>query len=258
MQSQAQNDYASFDAKRFGCPPWNGARGLPWRRFKNDFIIYLGTIEIKDNADEFGLDDEILGRTEGGDAAGAPAAPATAPSRRLKSKRVKRSYNLIMSHITDEALKTTVANEANYDARQAWLVCIREGEEVTTELELENQKAAVRALTIKGSVGIQDNSLSMYAREVREKNSLITIERERLTEHELALQMLNQISVVSPHLAVLADKEMKAHDGQRACVHPAGHPRAGFRSTSPRSSKSSHRYGWDGQWKDGCLCMSTS
>ena len=226
--------------------------------FKNDFIIYLGTIEIKDNADEFGLDDEILGRTEGGDAAGAPAAPATAPSRRLKSKRVKRSYNLIMSHITDEALKTTVANEANYDARQAWLVCIREGEEVTTELELENQKAAVRALTIKGSVGIQDNSLSMYAREVREKNSLITIERERLTEHKLALQMLNQISVVSPHLAVLADKEMKAHDGQRACVHPAGHPRAGFRSTSPRSSKSSHRYGWDGQWKDGCLCMSTS
>ena len=92
MQSQARNDYASFDAKRFGCPPWNGARGLPWRRFKNDFIIYLGTIEIKDNADEFGLDDEILGRTEGGDAAGAPAAPATAPSRRLKSKRVELSW----------------------------------------------------------------------------------------------------------------------------------------------------------------------
>ena len=121
MQMQSRNDYLSFDAKRFGCPPWNGSRGIPFERFRHDFVIYLGSIEIKDAVDEFTLDDELLGKTEGGHAAGAPAAPTAAADRRRKMKRNKRTYNLVLMHITDESMKTTIRTESGEDAATAWL-----------------------------------------------------------------------------------------------------------------------------------------
>ena len=73
-QTQANNDNASYDARRFGCAPWGAARGIAFRRFKRAFIIYLASLEIKDPDDEFSYDDELLGKTEGGTEPHAPPA----------------------------------------------------------------------------------------------------------------------------------------------------------------------------------------
>ena len=55
-QTQANNDNASYDARRFGCAPWGAARGIAFRRFKRAFIIYLASLEIKDPDDAFSYD----------------------------------------------------------------------------------------------------------------------------------------------------------------------------------------------------------
>ena len=37
-QTQANNDNASYDARRFGCAPWGAARGIAFRRFKRGTV----------------------------------------------------------------------------------------------------------------------------------------------------------------------------------------------------------------------------
>ena len=142
-QTQANNDNASYDARRFGCAPWGAARGIAFRRFKRAFIIYLASLEIKDPDDEFSYDDELLGKTEGGTEPHAPpplftatgnaATGGTAPARRRKQKRNKRVLNILLIHITDEALKTTIQTEiephelTHTTAAAAWAICVRDG-----------------------------------------------------------------------------------------------------------------------------------
>ena len=90
-QTQANNDNASYDARRFGCAPWHASRGIAFRRFnlnsfKRAFTIYLASLEIRDPDDEFSYDDELLGRS---------AKPTATPPREAQ----KRTPRLLSSRL---------------------------------------------------------------------------------------------------------------------------------------------------------------
>ena len=100
----------------------------------------------------------------------------------------------------------------------------RECDFPVTELELEDMKRNVRALTIIGTVGYHGHSISFFRRALTDENSKIPDQTDRIQEHELCLIMLHAIGAASPHLAVFTDEELKAGAGSRKHVYPQSHP----------------------------------
>ena len=180
MQQQSNSDSTSHDARKFPlCAPWSGHKGAPFERFFNDMKIALASIELKDAYESYDLQDHVLGLDDGGDNGGPDLAQGAAALKRQKTRQ-RRSFAILHSYVTDESIKKMLRDEAVNNGRAAWQVLIREGRKPTTELELEDLKMNVRTLTIKGSCGYNDFSLSQFHRALSDENGLIISVADRL------------------------------------------------------------------------------
>ena len=66
-----------------------------------------------------------------------------------------------------------LVDEAHNDGETAWQILQRECDFPVTELELEDMKRNVRALTIIGTVGYHGHSISFFRRALTDENSKI-------------------------------------------------------------------------------------
>ena len=74
LYNKSSNNYqqliANYDARKYPiCAPHDGTKGLSFRRFANDFITSIATIDLKDNAEIYDLSETLLGTHEGGQTA---------------------------------------------------------------------------------------------------------------------------------------------------------------------------------------------
>ena len=81
---------------------------------------------------------------------------------RRRTKRLKLAFAHLYQHITDLTLRKMLVDEAHNDGETAWQVVQRECDFPVTELELEDMKRNVRALTIIGTVGYHGHSISFF------------------------------------------------------------------------------------------------
>jgi hypothetical protein len=229
---------ANYDTRRYPlCCPHDGTKGLAFRRFADDFLTALATVDLKDANEIYDCAESMLGIDEGGPetppnaAAPIPMAGGIAAQRR-RTRRLKVAYIHLYKHLTDRSLQQMLADEAHNDGYEAWQIVKRECDEPITDLEIQDLKSNVRNLTILGSVGYQNFSISQFRRALNDENGKIPDQADRVSEHDLCLILLQEIAKSSPSLAATADTELKAAPAARAHVHPAGHPNAGERSLS--------------------------
>ncbi len=228
---------ANYDSRKFPlCAPHDGTKGLAFQRFANDFLIAIAAIDLKDPNETYDLSETLVGIDEGGSVAppgqAAPIPMGTSQTAaRRRTKRLKLAFAHLYQHITDLTLRKMLVDEAHNDGETAWQIVQRECDFPVTELELEDMKRNVRALTIIGTVGYHGHSISFFRRALTDENSKIPDQTDRIQEHELCLIMLHAIGAASPHLAVFTDEELKAGAGSRKHVYPQSHPtNAGERS----------------------------
>ena len=228
----------NYDTRRYPlCCPHDGTKGLAFRRFADDFLTALATIDLKDPNEVYDCAEAMLGIDEGGPntppgGAGPIPLPGGAVAQRRRVKRLKIGYVHLYKHLTDRSLQQMIADEANNDGYEAWEIVKRECDEPITDLELQDMKTNVRNLTILGSVGYHNFSISQFRRALNDENSKIPDQNDRVSEHDLCLILLQEIAKSSSSLAATADVELKAAATARVHVFPAGHARAGERSLS--------------------------
>ena len=161
---------ANYDSRKFPlCAPHDGTKGLAFQRFANDFLIAIAAIDLKDPNETYDLSETLVGIDEGGSVAppgqAAPIPMGTSQTAaRRRTKRLKLAFAHLYQHITDLTLRKMLVDEAHNDGETAWQVVQRECDFPVTELELEDMKRNVRALTIIGTVGYHGHSISFFRR----------------------------------------------------------------------------------------------
>ena len=222
---------ANYDSRKYPlCAPHDGSRGLAFFTFADAFLTAIATIDLRDSNETYDLYETLVGVDDSGEAAPAAPLPTSGVAVRRRAKRLKWAFSHLYKHITDDALRRMITNEAHNDGRAAWRIIQRECDQPITELELEEMRQNVRGMTIAHSVGYTEYSVSRFRRALVDENSKIPVPADRITENDLCVIVLNAISKASPHLAPVTDTELKAAPAARQFVYPPTHPYAGLRS----------------------------
>ena len=233
--SKHNQNQANYDARKYPlCAPFDGTIGITFRLFADSFLTSLAVIDLKDPNEVNDLSEHLIGTDEGGDVAppgaAAPLPIVGAPATRRRTKRAKFSFTYIYNHVTCPSLRKMLIDEAYNNGRLAWQLLVRECDEPTTDLELEDLKRNVRELTIISTVGCNEHSISKFRRVLSDENGKIPDLVQRIDENELCLILLRCISTAAVHLAADSDTELKASAGSRKFVYPPGSANAGERS----------------------------
>lgn len=227
---------ANYDSRKYPlCAPHDGSRGLSFFTFADSFLTAIATVDLRDINEPYDLSDTLIGVDDSGEVAPPGAAapiplPTTQAAMRRRTKRLKWAFVHLYRHITDDALRRMITNEAHNDGRAAWKIIQRECDQPVTELELEEMRQNVRSMTIAHSVGYTEYSVSRFRRALVDENCKIPRVGDRLPENDLCVLVLSAISKASAHLAPVTDTELKAAPAARQFVYPPAHPNAGLRS----------------------------
>ena len=86
---------ANYDTRRYPlCCPHDGTKGLAFRRFADDFLTAVATVDLKDPNEIYDCAEAMLGIDEGGPETppglAAPIPIAGAPAQRRRARRLKQ------------------------------------------------------------------------------------------------------------------------------------------------------------------------
>ena len=237
--------------KNFHCRPYSGDR-TDALRFSREFTECSILINVDD---DFTVQDVLFGRDQGG---GNPAAPPLPPPQipnpagaagammanpahqdavRKRGKRRRKAAAVILKYMVNcEALKQTLRQHLG-DGHDMWQLWNATQVEVPTESSSEAIKMSINAATILGTVGYHKGTLQSIKSWLDAENAKIQLVADRLTEHQLAVRVLDMLVKANiTYISGKAMEEFNAAPAMRAYVQPnagrgnAGDPPAGARS----------------------------
>jgi hypothetical protein len=212
--SKAYATEATYDTRRYpyGPPLDAGRKGWEFRLWRENFVARLGTHSLTDNNQASTLQDTAIGFDDGGDRA-PPGAAGPLPlvgggaGAQRRIRRLKMLYSIIHAHLDDPLLVQLIETEAYQNGREAMQILDRECDEPINDLVLQDMLRNVRELSILGSTGYHESSVSKFRLCLNYENSKIPDPALRVPEGELAQIMLKQLGNASANLAAEADKE---------------------------------------------------
>jgi len=162
----------------------------------------------------------------GGPLAGAPPIPPGAPGQkmaRLRDGRAKSAYALIYKHVSDGDLRTILFTNHFQDGHGAIQYLDTVYDTPITRSELREMDKLWTELTIAQDIGIQQDSVSRFAKLLQRVNSeRPAANRYNLTE--MCEKLLEAIADASRHFNEGAMREYDAAVGSRQFEYPAAHP----------------------------------
>jgi hypothetical protein len=161
-----------WDSRKFNkCKPYSGEKGTRWTIFVRDF----GNAMSAEHDEDSDLNETLQGIDPGGDvwalgpvlAAGGhgavPPVPNAASARRRK-KRLQSLYNYLYSHVPDHRLREMIQSAAPLDGRAAFILLNEHCNLAITDLEIHVLDKDWENATIRASVGVNLNSITMFKR----------------------------------------------------------------------------------------------
>ena len=186
----------------FDCKPYNGEGQEEAKRFAKHI---LDAADGKEYSSQAGAGPWTAGDVFRGDHEGginnpivAPQAATRANKQRARDTRNKQTMTYFLKHILVETLKDFYRTSFAADPKGALdhFIANEAGGE-TAEPKIQDIKAQMQGATIIGVAGYRLGSIHSFAMHLTALNGTITDANERVSEHDIAVMVLDKISKAS-------------------------------------------------------------
>ena len=211
------NALDDYESRKYKCRPFNGRKGMAWENFKRDFLTAMAQEDDDDND----LDETARGIDIGGanNAAGAGLnnagqAPSAAQARR-RTKRNKKLYSFLYAHVIDLRLREAMAANHQHDGAGAFSMLEATCGYVVTDLELFDLDAIWDAVSIRNTIGISADTVTLLARHLSGLNARRPVAHRKFDD-DMTLKLLSCFTHdIDRSLALEVQKEIRAQPGGR-------------------------------------------